>query len=59
MEENVEGEEEGNERRLVGHIGKRWWYLTMTYELLFGAITLLPYIGFYVKIHIFIRFNGS
>jgi len=40
VEENVEGEEEGNNKRHVGHIGKRWWYLTMTYELLFGAITL-------------------
>lgn len=39
VEENVQGEEEGNERRHVGHIGKRWWYLTMTYDLLFEAIT--------------------
>jgi len=40
VEENVEGEEKGNERRPIGHIGKRCWYLTMTYELLFGAIAL-------------------
>ncbi len=36
----MEGEVKGNERRPIGHIGKRCWYLTMTYELPFGAIAL-------------------
>ncbi len=41
VEENVEGEENGNERRpIIGHIGKRCWYLTMAYELLFGGYCL-------------------
>ncbi len=56
VEENVEGEEKGNERRPIGHIGKRCWYLTILMSFFLG---LLPYIRFYVKIHIFVRFDGS
>ncbi len=36
----MKGEEKGNKRRPIGHIGKRWWYLTITYELLFGSYYL-------------------